>query len=132
MQFSCSMKAQPEVTTKNLLKKNDYPSWVLNPYVSGYLAVVGAAPIQNKNNDEWQLLAAKLNAQAKLSKQVDLYIEHSTSLKQEIIGKSFNTDIQSETTQQSIQGLDLNQAKVAKKWVSPENGILYILYLLPL
>ena len=55
--LGCATQVQP--------KREDFPLWVLNPIVPGYLAVVGAAPVQNKNNKKWQLLAAELDAHKK-------------------------------------------------------------------
>ncbi len=114
-----------------VIVKEQYPSWVLNPIVPGYLAVVGAAPKQNDNNEKWQLLAAELNAQAELAKQVDLYIEHQTVVAQETTNGKLESEVVSESKQTSIQALDLSQAEIIKRWVS-KDGTLYILYVVAL
>ena len=102
------------------------PEWALNPQKEGYLTGVGVAKLKpNKKNAEmFRDRAAKLMAEAELSKQISIHINSQTSSAR---GSDGSMGIRVDSVQTSITTLNTNEAEVIQRWIDPENGTLYLM-----
>jgi len=102
------------------------PEWALNPQKEGYLTGVGVAKLKpNKKNAEmFRDRAAKLMAEAELSKQISIHINSQTSSARSSDG---SMGIRVDSVQTSITTLNTNEAEVIQQWIDPKSGTLYLM-----
>ena len=107
------------------------PEWVLNPDKSGYVSVVGSAPMQDWGGHAAQYRVAEMKARQELAQMVRVRVESTNKFASEDrTGKvSRNADI--ETKLQSSVDLSLESARVVEEWSDPKSGELYIWLVTP-
>ena len=77
-----------------------------------------------KNAEMFRDRAAKLMAEAELSKQISIHINSQTSSAR---GSDGSMGIRVDSVQTSITTLNTNEAEVIQQWIDPENGTLYLM-----
>jgi len=103
------------------------PHWVFAPEQENTLSVVGSAMPQKIGGREGQRRAALLRARSLLAKRVNVYIKKELHIDK---SSSQNTQLLQSIQSRSTGLQQLDGAFIKEEWVHPENGELFIWYVI--
>jgi hypothetical protein len=119
------------VSSAVVTPKVSSPAWVLSPEKTGFVSVVGAAPVQDWGGRDAQYRVALKKAHQELAQMVRVQVKSTTLVKSEVSKDGLKQEADIETRLQSNVGLSLDAAQVIEQWSDPHSGMLYIWLVTP-
>ncbi len=109
--------------------KNNRPHWIDNPSLKGHLSITASAMPQNMGGLLGQRRAALLRARAELAKNSRVVVSKSFSSKK--VQDQNNPVINQSLSTQANELQTLENARIHAEWSNPDNGELFIWYVIP-
>lgn len=107
------------------------PGWVVSPERSGYISVVGYAPLPADSNEAAQYKVAMMKARQELAQMVRVRVQNKIEKTVVDDNGAVSSTANSATRLSSKAAIRMSDAQVAEQWIDPSNGGLYLLLELP-
>ncbi|MDH5765468.1 MAG: hypothetical protein OEZ38_05565 [Gammaproteobacteria bacterium] len=107
---------------------DNYPYWVINPEIDGFVAVSASAPKQNMGGEQAQRRVALTKARQQLAEHIRVRVqsEYDTFIEESNGKVTINQDLKAKM--QSRVLMDMGKARILNEWVDPASGELFIHY----